>query len=203
MPPQLVRAHQAALILGSGQVLVDFVAAGWVQPALSEHKLIIYSYRKLDHCVARLEKGELPVPDESCKKPKAPGATERQLETPLSSRHFADQLRGMMTVQPLLLRPEQAAVFVSSVELLDEMRKSGWIRPAYCKAHMTFFSVRDLERCVTKLEAGQKPGDYADETPTVRRRTVPVVEAPVPVPRPNVRVYRKTRRPMPAQLLAA
>lgn len=197
MPPKLVRAHQAALILGSGQVLVDFVAAGWLQPVLSEHMLIVYSYRELEHCVAKLENGELPVPDGVCKKPKAPGLLEGKIYTPLSSRNFADQLRGMMTVPPLLLRPEQAATLLSSVELLDEMRKSGWVRPVYCKAHMTLFSVRDLEGCVTRLEAGQKPGDYADESPTVPRLQIPIVEAPVPVMKSSVRVYRKTRRPMP------
>jgi len=147
LPPQLVRAHQAALILGSGQVLVDFVAAGWLQPVLSKHKLIVYSYRELEHCVTRLQNGELPIPDGITKKPKAPGQIDQSNDMPLTSRNFMDQLRALITVPPLLPRPEQAATFLSSVALLDEMKKSGWIRPVYCKPHMTLFSVKDLEMC--------------------------------------------------------
>lgn len=116
---------------------------------------------------------------------------------PLTSRNFRDQLRALITVPPLLLRPEQAATFLSSVALLDEIKKSGLVCPVYCKPHMTLFSVEDLERCVVKLEAGQKPGVYADENPVAPRPRVPIAEDPFPVAKPPLRVYRKTRRPMP------
>lgn len=204
MRPQLVRPQQAALLLGSGEVVADFIAAGWLQPVLSEHRLVIYSLREIEKCVARLEAGESPRPDDKFKRPKPPGHFEQPAAPPPVSNSFADQLRGIMTPPPLLLRPEQAATFFGSVELLDEMRKCDWIRPVYCQPRLTLFSVRHLESCVVRLEGGVKPGEYADEKPVLQRQPVAIIEAPAPAIKPGIRLPRKTRRSMPtaAELVA-
>ena len=125
-------------------MLADFVAAGWLQPVLAVHRMVVYSLRELDHCVIRLEAGETPIPDDNCTRPKVHGMAEQELPSPLSTRSFFDQLQRMMSVPPLLLRPAQAATFLSSLELLDEMRKSGWIRPVFSRHRLTLFSVRHL-----------------------------------------------------------
>ena len=40
--PRLIRPEQAALVLGSGELVADFVFAGWLRPAISQHRMVLY-----------------------------------------------------------------------------------------------------------------------------------------------------------------
>jgi len=195
--PRFLRSEQAALALGSGEIVADFVGAGWLRPSISEHRLVLYSMPELEKCVRRLEAGEEPIADDSVKRPKPPGEKRENPSPAAASLSFADQLRAMVSLAPLLVRPEQAAAFLGSVELLDEFRKSGWIKPVYSKHKLTIYSVRQLEGCAIRLEAGQRPGVYGggDEKVLVPDPPVPEMELPTKTWAPKT--PRKTRRPMP------
>jgi len=188
--PLLVRPEQAALLLGSGEVVADFVQAGWLEPVVSEHRLVLYAYQHLDNCVRRLESGEIPI---------APGESKiRPARLPKSlisaaTGTFVEQSRGIINVQPFMLRPESAALYVGTCVLLEKFRESGWIQPLYDRHRLVLFSARQLAHCVARLEAGDKPG-YADEANTVTTTTPGKANATFSF---LIRKARRTRRPMP------
>ena len=125
--PLLVRPQQAALLLGSGELVADFIAAGWLLPAFCEHRLVLYAYRHLERCVARLEEGEEPVPVEgrSTQRP-ARGLVPEAIEQDSIGLSWEDQLRGIISLRPLLVRPPQASGLIGCPALLEEFRKGGW-----------------------------------------------------------------------------
>lgn len=192
--PLLVRPEQAALLLGSGEVVADFVQSGWLEPVVCEHRLVLYAYQHLDNCVRRLESGDMPV---------APGESQaRPARMPKSlisaaTGTFVEQSRGIVNVQPFLLRPESAALYVGTGVLLEKFRESGWIKPLYDRHRLVLFSARQLADCVARLEVGDIPGHEgkskvgatATATTTAHRTFVP---AGFPL-----RKARRTRRPMP------
>lgn len=154
-----MRPEQAALLLGSGEVVAEFVGAGWLNPVISEHRLVLYSYREIENCVRRLERGETPrVPDGTSTRPAR--LTKRLLNAPTGS--FEEQSRGVVNVEPLLLRPEAATLYVGGGSLLEEFRRAEWIKPLYDRHRLVLFSVRQLAGCVARLETGEKPGAYAN-----------------------------------------
>lgn len=124
--PAFVRAGQAALLLGSGILVADFVEAGWLKSVVSGHRMVLYSYKDLERCVGKLEAEGDPAPDGRTDRPRDPGLTLSGLPTE-GEPSFAGQLRSMVVLRPLLLRPDQAAGFLGSVELLDEFRAAGWL----------------------------------------------------------------------------
>ncbi len=188
--PLLVRPEQAALLLGTGEVVADFVGAGWLRPIICQHRLTLYGYRDLDHCVARLETGERPVAGAAARpKPASPTTQSAPLDAS-QSLSMANQLRGIVLLRPLLVRPEQAAVFIGSTELVDDFRKAGWLAPVYGQHRLTLYSVRHLEGCVARLEAGQRPDDQ--HQPELPPATVPkAARNPESI---NPRPARRTRR---------
>jgi hypothetical protein len=160
--------------------------------------LVLYSLPELEKCVHRLEAGEEPIADASAKRPKPPGEKRENPSPSTSAISFADQLRAMVSLAPFLVRPEQAAAYLGSVELLDEFRKVGWIRPVYSRHKLTVYSVRQLEACAIKLEAGRRPGEYADKKQPMPDPPIPEMEPPAKTW--TARTPRKTRRPMPADV---
>lgn len=186
--PLLVRPEQAALLLGSGEVVADFVNSGWLHPVISEHRLVLYSYREIDNCVRRLECGESPkalndTPTRPARLPK------RLLAAPTGT--FEEQSRGVVNVEPLLLRPDSATLFVGGGSLLEEFRRADWIQPLYDRHRLVLFSVRQLSACVARVETGEKPGAYANgsarsERPDNSSSFVAKL----------IRKARRTRRPM-------
>ena len=188
--PLLVRPEQAALLLGSGEVVTDFTMAGWLAPVMSAHRLVLYAYRHLEDCVRRLESGDVPgsfCGRGSCRLPR--------LAPVIYGASFHDQARGIIHAKPLLIRPGEASLFVGSIGLLEEFRRAHWIKPLYDRRRLVLLSVRQLEGCVARLEAGEKPGAYAEPTPTP-------ASPPIATSRPAsvfVRKARRTRRPMPVE----
>ncbi len=190
--PLLVRPEQAALLLGSGEVVTDFTHAGWLAPVLSEHRLVLYAYRHLESCVRRLETGEHPASSNgtgSCRMPKG--------ERVASDASFQHQARGIINAKPFLLRPDEASLYVGSNALLNEFRQAGWIRPLYERHRLVLFSVRQFEGCAGRLEAGDKPGTYAESDSKPIKLEVSVIAQSVISP-VFTRKARRTRRPMPA-----
>jgi hypothetical protein len=186
--PLLVRPEQAALLLGSGEVVTDFTKSGWLAPVVAEHRLVLYAYRHLEDCVRRLESGEI------VESAHGTGSVRMSKAGPVSNNaSFLDQIRGIVSLKPFLLRPGEAAVFVGSVGLLEEFRRAAWIKPLYDRHRLVLFSVRHLESCVARLEVGEKPGAYAETPPPA---TAPVMVKAV-IPSMFIRRARRTRRPMP------
>ena len=192
--PLLVRPEQAALLLGSGEVVTELVRAGWLDPVMSEHRLVLYAYRHLENCVKRLEFGEVPVVSEevkrggSCRMPKGDHVS--------SGAAFRDQARGIINAKPLLLRPDEASLFVGCTSLLEEFRRGGWIKPLYDRHRLVLFSVRQLEGCVGRLEVGEKPGVYDKPDSQPAQPKVPATTQAIISPI-FIRKARRTRRPMP------
>jgi len=198
LKPRLVRPDQAALVLGSGTVVADFVAARWLSPVISRHRLVLYSYPHLEACVARLEMGEMPLPDGFKNQIRPPG--EKKLNSSLlqSPRSFAEQLRNIISIPPLLVRPEQAAAYLGSVELFDDLRIGGWLKPVYAKPNLTVFSVRHLDSCVIRLETGRISYPCTNEAAAASPTTSgPEAESLLGVVKKGG--TRKTRRPMPPE----
>jgi uncharacterized protein (DUF1786 family) len=193
-----VRPEQATLLLGSGEVLADFVNAGWIAPVISEHRLVLYGYRHLEECVRRLESGEWPEAaiDAQGKQVQTRSSRMPRLESIAPTGSFHEQARGVVTVKPFLLRPDEAAIFVGSIALLEEFRKAGWIKALYEQHRLVLFSVRHLEACVARIEVGELPGAYANSdaprhVPVAKPQTTAVISPMF------MRKARRTRRPMP------
>jgi hypothetical protein len=64
LPPQTVkygyRPPEAAYALGSEQLLVECIEAGWIKPVVARHKLTLYDRADIARCWARLLNGEVP-----------------------------------------------------------------------------------------------------------------------------------------------
>jgi hypothetical protein len=56
------RPEEAAAVVGSGQLLTEMVAAGWLRPRIQRHKLTLYDYSDIAKCWARICTGECPPP---------------------------------------------------------------------------------------------------------------------------------------------
>ena len=182
------------MLLGSGEVVTELVRAGWLDPVMSEHRLVLYAYRHLENCVKRLESGEVPViPEEakrggSCRMPKGDPVAR--------GAAFSEQARGIINAKPLLLRPDEAALFVGSTSLLEEFRRGGWIKPMYDRHRLVLYSVRQLEACVGRLEVGEKPGAYDEPDSKPAQPKVSMMTQAIISPI-FLRKARRTRRPMP------
>lgn len=152
--PLSVRPGEAALLLGSGEVLADFLKAGWLSPLVSEHRLVLYAFRHLEDCVLRLESGEIPAaPDQS----EVRHARMPKSELPEPGGSFDEQSRGVVNVEPLLLRPKAASLYVGTGILLERFRADAWITPLYDRHRLVLYSKRQLAECVGRLEVERLP----------------------------------------------
>lgn len=68
---------------------------------------------------------------------------------------LSDMLRHTVRVEPMLVRPDQAALLLGSVQLLDDLTAAGWITPVISRKRLTLYSVSDLQGCVARLLAGE------------------------------------------------
>ena len=51
--------------------------------------------------------------------------------------------------------PDDAAIYVGSKELLRQFERAGWIKPFIRAIRLTRFDVRDLDKCIDRLKAGE------------------------------------------------
>ena len=56
------RPDEAAAVVGSMQLLKEFVAAGWLKPVVQRHKMTIYDFSDIAKCWQRVKSGDLPPP---------------------------------------------------------------------------------------------------------------------------------------------
>ena len=75
---------------------------------------------------------------------------------------LSDRLRNTVRVEPMLVRPDQAALILGSIELLDELTAAGWLEPVVNRKRLKLFSVADLQGCVARLQAGESLPDDAE-----------------------------------------
>jgi hypothetical protein len=61
----------------------------------------------------------------------------------------------LVQIQPSLVRPEAAAAILGSEELLDDMVAKGWLKPVVRRHKLTLYSVKALQACAARLEAGE------------------------------------------------
>lgn len=74
---------------------------------------------------------------------------------------LSDMLRNTVRVEPMLVRPDQAALILGSIELLDDLTAAGWLEPVVNRKRLKLFSVADLQGCVARLQAGESLPDDA------------------------------------------
>ena len=67
--PLLLRPTEASIFVGSPGMLEAFRCAAWINPLFDRHRLVLYSVRQLEDCVARLETGEKPDPHSNQARP--------------------------------------------------------------------------------------------------------------------------------------
>ena len=70
---------------------------------------------------------------------------------------FSEIVENSISTPAVLLRPEAAAKMVGSVEFLRELEAAGWIKPVIRRSRLTLYSVRHLQNCAYRLEAGEIP----------------------------------------------
>lgn len=75
---------------------------------------------------------------------------------------FKDILRNSVSTTPLLVRRPEAAVMLGSIELLEELVASGWVKPVIHQHKLTLYSVRAIQDCVARLEAGETPSSMSE-----------------------------------------
>lgn len=69
-----------------------------------------------------------------------------------------------VTAAPLLVRPDVAQAIVGSAEFLKELEAAGWLKPVVRRNRLTLYSVRQLQRCAERLEAGETPSSMSGST---------------------------------------
>ncbi len=55
------RPDEAAALIGSPQLLVEIVQAGWLKPVMQRHKLTLYDGADIERCWTRICAGEQPA----------------------------------------------------------------------------------------------------------------------------------------------
>lgn len=65
----------------------------------------------------------------------------------------------LVQIAPSLVRPPEAAAILGSVELLDELVAAGWLKPVVQRHKLTLYSVKALQSCAARLEAGEEVGN--------------------------------------------
>lgn len=148
----LIRPGQAALLSGSGEVVAGIATSGGPTPVSSQHLLVLYAFRYLEKCVRRLESGEGLQSSNSADPVRMPKA-----EPITNNTSFLDQAREIRIAKPRLLGSPEAAIFVGSVALLEELRQNGLIKPFSERHRLGLFPVPHLEDCVARVECGERP----------------------------------------------
>ncbi len=59
---------------------------------------------------------------------------------------------------PLALNAKEAAEYLGSAKLFDEMRDAKWIAPVVARHKLTLFDRTELEKCYARCRAGEYPG---------------------------------------------
>ena len=54
-------------------------------------------------------------------------------------------------------RPDEAAAVLGSVQLLSEIVQAGWLKPVIQRHKLTLYDGLDIERCWTRICAGELP----------------------------------------------
>jgi hypothetical protein len=62
-----------------------------------------------------------------------------------------------ISILPQGLRPNQAAAYVGSSKLLEEMIEADWIQPIVSRHKLTLFARRDLDQAFDRLLTGEVP----------------------------------------------
>jgi hypothetical protein len=62
----------------------------------------------------------------------------------------------LVKIEPILVRPVDAADMVGSAQLFDEMVKAGWIYPVMKRHKLTLYSVDNVRQCAAKLINGHE-----------------------------------------------
>lgn len=62
---------------------------------------------------------------------------------------------------PRLMRRPDAGAYVGTSQLLARMEQAGWVRPVINEHKMTFYDLRQLDRCVDRLAAGDLPSSMS------------------------------------------
>jgi hypothetical protein len=60
--------------------------------------------------------------------------------------------------------PDEAAVYVGSKDLLRQFQRAQWLKPFIRGNRLTRYDVRDLDRCIDRLKAGEPLPHESDET---------------------------------------
>lgn len=81
---------------------------------------------------------------------------------------LSDLLQSTVRVEPLLVRPDQAALILGSVELVDDLLAAGWLRPVISRKRLTLYSLVDLQGCVARLQAGECLEGSSSRAPVVQ-----------------------------------
>ncbi len=75
---------------------------------------------------------------------------------PHTAMNLTDLLQSTVRVEPILVRPNQAALILGSVELLDDLVEAGWLSPVVSRKRLTLYSMAALQACVARLQAGEE-----------------------------------------------
>lgn len=59
---------------------------------------------------------------------------------------------------PLALNAKDAAAYLGSRQLLDDMRAADWLRPVIAGHRRTLFDASELRTCYARVRAGEYPG---------------------------------------------
>lgn len=54
-------------------------------------------------------------------------------------------------------RPDQAADYLGSEQLLRECVAAGWLKPVVARKKMTIYAVGDLAKCWARIESSELP----------------------------------------------
>ncbi len=61
----------------------------------------------------------------------------------------------VVQIHPSLVRPDAAAAILGSEELLDDLVAKGWLKPVIRRHKLTLYSVKALQACAARIEAGE------------------------------------------------
>jgi len=63
----------------------------------------------------------------------------------------------LVKLEPILVRPVDAADMVGSPQLFEEMVLAGWIQPVVKRHKLTLYSADRVKHCAARLIAGELP----------------------------------------------
>jgi len=71
---------------------------------------------------------------------------------------LADAIRRRPpTIQPRLVRREDAAAYLAAPQLFAHLEAAGWIAPVVDRHRMLLFDLNDVDACINRLKTGEYP----------------------------------------------